>query len=229
MVKNLVFPRIFLYCVSLPDVISGLLLRPKLQRIHVRCINAFLAYGIFELKRKGSLSAIYNVFPVLALYRSQGVGQCGCSGFIILLIQHKRTHRGVTGDKAFKGGYILADSDKKTPDLIFIATGSEVSLAVEAKKVLKEQGVDARVVSMPCVEDFEKQSEKYKESVLPKNVRARVAIEAGSPMCWYKYVGMDGKIIGMETFGESAPAKKLFEKYGFTVDNVVATALEVVK
>ncbi len=134
-----------------------------------------------------------------------------------------------TGDKAFKGGYILADSDKKTPDLIFIATGSEVSLAVEAKKVLKEQGIDARVVSMPCVEDFEKQSEKYKDSVLPKNVRARVAIEAGSPMCWYKYVGMDGKIIGMETFGESAPAKKLFEKYGFTVDNVVATALEVVK
>ena len=134
-----------------------------------------------------------------------------------------------TGEKAMKGGYILADSNKKTPDVILIATGSEVNLAVSAKAKLAEQGVDARVVSMPCVEDFEAQSEKYKESVLPKEVRARVAIEAGSPMCWYKYVGMDGKIIGMESFGESAPAGKLFVKYGFTVDNVVATALEVVK
>ncbi len=134
-----------------------------------------------------------------------------------------------TGENAFKGGYVLCDSDKKTPDVILIATGSEVNLAVSAKAELKAKGIDARVVSMPCVEDFEKQSDKYKESVLPKAVRARVAIEAGSPMCWYKYVGMDGKIIGMETFGESAPAKKLFDKYGFTVENVVNTAMEVVK
>jgi transketolase len=134
-----------------------------------------------------------------------------------------------TGDKAFKGGYVLADSDKKTPDVILIATGSEVNLAVSAKSELKAKGIDARVVSMPCVELFEKQSDKYKESVLPNGVRARVAIEAGSPMCWYKYVGMDGKIIGMETFGESAPAKKLFDKYGFTVENVVNAAMEVVK
>ncbi len=132
-----------------------------------------------------------------------------------------------TGENAFKGGYILADSTKKKPDVILIATGSEVSLAVNAKDQLAKEGIDARVVSMPCVEDFEKQSEKYKESVLPKSVRARVAIEAGSPMCWYKYVGMDGKIIGMEGFGESAPAKKLFDKYGFTVENVVNTAKEV--
>jgi len=134
-----------------------------------------------------------------------------------------------TGDKAFKGGYILCDSTKKTPDAILIATGSEVNLAVSAKKVLGEQGIDVRVVSMPCVEVFEKQCEKYKESVLPNAVRKRVAIEAGSPMCWYKYVGMDGKIIGMETFGESAPAGKLFAKYGFTVDNVVNAVNELVK
>ncbi len=134
-----------------------------------------------------------------------------------------------TGEKAFKGGYILADSNKKTPDVILIATGSEVTLAVEAKKALAEQGVDARVVSMPCVEEFEKQSEKYKESVLPKSVRARVAVEAGATMCWYKYVGMDGKIVGIDEFGASAPAKKLFEKFGFTVENVVNAALEVVK
>ena len=134
-----------------------------------------------------------------------------------------------TGEKAFKGGYILADSTKKTPDVILIATGSEVTLAVNAKKALAEQGVDARVVSMPCVEEFEKQSEKYKESVLPKAVRARVAVEAGATMCWYKYVGMDGKVVGIDEFGASAPAKKLFEKYGFTVENVVNAALEVAK
>ncbi len=134
-----------------------------------------------------------------------------------------------TGEKAFKGGYILCDSTKKTPDAILIATGSEVSLAVGAKKTLAEQGIDVRVVSMPCVEVFEKQCEKYKESVLPNAVRKRVAIEAGATMCWYKYVGMDGKIIGIDTFGESAPAGKLFAKYGFTVENVVNATVELVK
>lgn len=132
-----------------------------------------------------------------------------------------------TGKDAFKGGYVLADSDKKTPDVILIATGSEVSLAMKAKAELKNEGIDARVVSMPCMEDFEAQSEKYKNGVLPKSVRARVAIEAGSPLGWYKYVGLDGKVIGMETFGASAPAAKLFEKFGFTVENVVNTVKEV--
>ena len=102
-----------------------------------------------------------------------------------------------------------------------------MNLAVSAKAELIKEGIDARVVSMPCLEDFEAQSAKYKESVLPSAVRARVAVEAGSPMCWYKYVGLDGKVLGMDTFGASAPAKKLFEKFGFTVDNVVAAAKEV--
>lgn len=132
-----------------------------------------------------------------------------------------------TGKDAFKGGYVLADSKKKTPDLILIATGSEVGLALSAREELFKDGVDARVVSMPCVEDFEAQSEKYKESVLPSSVRARVAIEAGSPMSWYKYVGLDGAVVGMETFGASAPAKQLFAKFGFTVENVVAKAKDV--
>ena len=132
-----------------------------------------------------------------------------------------------TGEKAFKGGYVLADSAKKTPDIILIATGSEVNLAVSAKAELAKDGIDARVVSMPCVEDFEAQSEKYKESVLPKKVTARLAIEAGSPMCWYKYVGFEGKVMGIETFCASAPAKKLFEKFGYTVENVVANAKAV--
>ena len=132
-----------------------------------------------------------------------------------------------TGEKAFKGGYILADSQKKTPDIIILATGSEVNLAVKAKAELIKDGIDARVVSMPCVEDFEAQSEKYKESVLPKAVTKRLVIEAGSPMCWYKYAGFDGKIMGIETFGESAPANKLFDKFGYTVENVVKNAKEV--
>ena len=132
-----------------------------------------------------------------------------------------------TGEKAFKGGYVLADSEKKVPDIILIATGSEVSLAMSAKQELIKDGIDARVVSMPCVEDFEAQSEKYKESVLPKAVTKRLAIEAGSPMCWYKYVGFDGKVMGIETFGASAPAKKLFDKFGYTLETVVKNAKEV--
>ena len=134
-----------------------------------------------------------------------------------------------TGVNAFKGGYIIADSQKKTPDVILIATGSEVSVAISAKAELIKEGIDARVVSMPCVEDFEKQSAKYKESVLPSAVRARVAIEAGAKDCWYKYVGLDGKVIGMDTFGASAPNKILMQHFGFTTENVVNAAKEVIK
>ena len=132
-----------------------------------------------------------------------------------------------TGEKAFKGGYILKDSQKKIPDAILIATGSEVGLAVSAYEQLQAEGIDARVVSMPCVEDFEAQSEKYKESVLPKSVRARVAVEAGATMCWYKYVGFDGKVVGIDQFGASAPAGKLFAKYGFVAETVVNAVKEV--
>ncbi len=133
-----------------------------------------------------------------------------------------------SGENAFKGGYILCDSEKKTPDAIIIATGSEVSLAISAKDALKAEGVDVRIVSMPCVEDFEAQSAKYKESVLPSSVRARVAVEAGASMSWYKYVGLDGKVVGIDTFGASAPAKKLFEKFGFTTEAVVDAVKEVI-
>ncbi len=131
-----------------------------------------------------------------------------------------------SGEQAFKGGYILADSQKKTPDAIIIATGSEVSLAMNAKAELIKEGIDVRVVSMPCVEDFEAQTAKYKESVLPAKIRARVAVEAGATMSWYKYVGLDGKIVGIDTFGASAPAKKLFEKFGFTTEKVVEAVKE---
>ncbi|VAW51528.1 Transketolase [hydrothermal vent metagenome] len=118
-----------------------------------------------------------------------------------------------------KGGYILKDTDG-TPDVIVIATGSEVDLAMQAAEASSK---NVRVVSMPCVEIFEAQDDAYKESVLPKAVTARVAVEAAIMDAWWKYVGMNGAVIGMTTFGESAPAPKLFEHFGFTVDNVVKT------
>lgn len=127
-----------------------------------------------------------------------------------------------SSENALKGGYILADCNG-TPDTILIASGSEVELAVKAKTELEKDGVKARVVSMPCLELFDKQDEEYKQSVLPNSVRARVAIEAGSPENWYKYVGLDGKIIAMNSFGASAEASTLFKHFGFTVENVVET------
>ncbi len=129
-----------------------------------------------------------------------------------------------SGLEALKGGYILADSEKKVPDVLLIASGSEVEQCMKAKDILKTKGVDARVVSMPCMEEFEKQPQAYKDEVLPPEVKARVCVEAGSPYSWYKYAGDCGEIIGMSTFGASAPANKLFEMFGFTADNVVEKA-----
>ncbi len=125
-----------------------------------------------------------------------------------------------------RGAYVLVDSADK-PELILIATGSEVELATEAAKVLTEKGKQVRVVSMPSTDVFEAQDASYKESVLPSDVPSRVAIEAGIADYWYKYVGLDGRIVGMTSFGESAPAGELFKHFGFTVDNVVAVAEEL--
>lgn len=124
--------------------------------------------------------------------------------------------------EALKGGYIIEDSTKAEPDAIILASGSEVALAVDAKAELAKDGIDVRVVSMPCMDLFEQQSDEYKEKVLPKSVRKRVAVEALSEFGWGKYVGLDGKCICMREFGASAPYSVLFKKYGFTVDNVVA-------
>ncbi|EJN6959247.1 TPA: transketolase [Photobacterium damselae] len=125
-----------------------------------------------------------------------------------------------------KGGYVLKDCDGK-PELILIATGSEVELATEAYALLTAEGRKVRVVSMPATDVFDKQDAAYRESVLPSDVTARVAIEAGIADFWYKYVGFDGRIIGMTSFGESAPADQLFKLFGFTVENVVETAKEL--
>ncbi|MDA0155571.1 transketolase [Vibrio sp. Makdt] len=125
-----------------------------------------------------------------------------------------------------KGGYILKDCEGK-PELILIATGSEVELAVNAAAELTAEGKKVRVVSMPATDAFDKQDAEYRESVLPSDVTARIAVEAGIADFWYKYVGFGGKIIGMTTFGESAPAGELFKMFGFTTENVVDTAKEL--
>jgi len=125
-----------------------------------------------------------------------------------------------------KGGYILQDCEAE-PQLILIATGSEVGLAMQAAAVLSDAGKSVRVVSMPCADLFDSQDDAYKESVLPKAVTKRIAIEAGIEDYWYKYVGLEGRVIGMRSFGESAPAELLFEHFGFTLENVINNANEI--
>jgi transketolase len=123
---------------------------------------------------------------------------------------------------ALKGGYVLEDSEKDVPDAIILASGSEVQLGVEAKALLAEEGIDVRVVSMPSMDVFEQQPEEYKSQVLPKNVRARVAVEALSDFGWGRYVGLDGEVVSMKGFGASAPGDVLFKHFGITTEAVVA-------
>jgi len=126
-----------------------------------------------------------------------------------------------------KGAYIVTDPPEK-PKLILIATGSEVALIMEAQVKLKEQGIPARVVSMPSWELFEKQDSAYKEKVLPAGIRKRLAVETASPIGWHRYVTDEGAIIGMTTFGESGPAGDLMKFFGFTVDEVVNKAKQLI-
>jgi len=142
------------------------------------------------------------------------------------LTQQPRTQEQVAN--IARGGYVLKDSEG-TPDIILIATGSEVGITVEAADKLAAAGSKVRVVSMPSTDAFDKQDATYRESVLPKAVSARLAVEAGIADYWYKYVGLNGDVVGMHSFGESAPAELLFKEFGFTVDNVVAKAQALLK
>ncbi|MFB9508171.1 transketolase C-terminal domain-containing protein, partial [Streptomyces aurantiacus] len=126
--------------------------------------------------------------------------------------------------EAAKGGYVLRDSSTREPEVILIATGSEVQLAVAAREQLEAEGVGTRVVSMPSVEWFEEQSAEYRESVLPTSVKARVAVEAGIGLTWYRYIGDHGRVVSLEHFGASADAATLFAEFGFTAENVAASA-----
>ncbi|MDG0802467.1 transketolase [Pectobacterium polaris] len=127
-----------------------------------------------------------------------------------------------------RGGYVLIDCDKQ-PEILLISSGSEIELVVSTAATLTEEGHQVRVVSMPCTERFDKQDEKYKESVLPKNMRKRLAVEASIEGFWQGYTGLDGKVIGMKSFGESAPAALLFKHFGFTKENVLDVARSMLK
>lgn len=146
---------------------------------------------------------------------------------IVLTRQNLPQQPGSNKEGTLKGGYIIEDSKKEIPDAIIMASGSEVELGVNAKEELAKEGIDVRVVSIPSVDVFEQQSDEYKESVLPKAVRARVAVEAASDFGWGKYVGLDGAYVTMKGFGASAPAGELFKKFGFTTENVVKTVKSV--
>ena len=120
-----------------------------------------------------------------------------------------------------RGGYVLKDSAGGAPQVILIATGSEVALAVDAAKALEQQGKRVRVVSMPSTNVFDAQDVSYRDTVLPPSIECRVAIEAAAPETWWRYVGTKGAVVAMRSFGASAPAKDLFKHFGFTVENVV--------
>jgi transketolase len=125
-----------------------------------------------------------------------------------------------------RGGYVLRDSGAM-PDIVLIATGSEVALAIAAAELLEKQDVNTRVVSMPSTDVFDTQDDEYRESVLPAGVLARVAIEAGVTETWWRYVGTKGRVIGLDRFGASAPANELFEHFGFTAEHVVTVAKDL--
>jgi transketolase len=154
------------------------------------------------------------------LARGNGSGPVG----LILTRQGVPILEGTNYEGVAKGGYILGDDGGADPDVVLIATGSEVQLAVEAQELLADKDIVARVVSMPCVEWFESQSEEYRDSVLPPSVSARVAVEAGVAQSWHKLVGDTGEIISLEHYGESADAKTLFREFGFTAEAVVDAA-----
>ena len=145
---------------------------------------------------------------------------------LVLTRQNLPQYAGSSKD-ALKGGYVISDSKKAVPDAIIMASGSEVELGINAQAELSKEGVDVRVVSMPSMDLFEAQSAEYKESILPKAVRARVAVEAATDFGWGKYVGLDGATVTMKGFGASAPAGTLFKKFGFTTENVVKAVKSV--
>jgi transketolase len=134
-----------------------------------------------------------------------------------------------SADGVRKGGYILADSKHGDPQLILMATGSEVTVALQAWEKLSDEGIATRVVSLPSWEIFEEQPSEYRDSVIPKNIAARLAIEAASPFGWKQYVGENGDVVGMTTFGASAPVDALMKHFGFTAENVITRAKALLK
>ncbi|NLK74999.1 MAG: transketolase [Clostridiales bacterium] len=182
--------------------------------------------------------AMLRSTPNFTVYRPADATECIAAWYYAITSKDKPTALVLTrqnlpqlsgsSKEALKGAYVISPSKKETPDAIIIATGSEVQYGIEAQEQLAEEGIDVRVVSMPSMDVFEEQTDDYKESILPKSVRARVAIEALSDFGWGKYVGLDGTTITMNGFGASAPAGLLFKKFGFTTENVVKAVKSVI-
>ncbi|WP_182187196.1 transketolase [Pectinatus frisingensis] len=183
--------------------------------------------------------AMLRAMPNINVFRPADATETAAGWYLAITSEHTPTALVLTrqnlpqlagsSKEALKGAYIIADADKKTPDGIIIASGSEVCLAIEAKELLKKQNIDIRVVSMPCMDIFEQQSDEYKNNILPRAVTARVAVEAAADFGWGRYVGLDGTTVTMKGFGASAPADKLFKKFGFTKENVAETMRKLLK
>ena len=182
--------------------------------------------------------AMWRALPNVNTFRPADATETAAGWYLAITSKHTPTVLALTRQNlpqlpgsskdALKGAYVVSEAkDPKSMQGILIGTGSEVSLAIDAQQELAKEGIDVRVVSMPCEELFDAQNDAYKESVLPKAVRARVAVEAAADFGWGKYVGLDGATVTMKGFGASAPAAKLFEKFGFTKENVVKTMKSV--
>lgn len=181
--------------------------------------------------------AMFRAMPNFNAFRPADAKETICAWYSAItsketptaLVLSRQNLRQLEGNKkgALKGAYIVRESKKEVPDMILIGSGSEVALCVDAAEELIKKGIDARVVSMPCSSLFDKQDKEYKESILPDKVTKRIFVEALSGYGLERYVGLEGKIIAMESFGASAPQDKLFKKFGFTVENVVNTALSL--
>ncbi len=222
------------------DYMKPVLRVSSITGLQVACILTHDSIGVGEdgpTHQPIEQVAALRSMPNFNVFRPCDINETAAAWYTAMKSKHTPTamlysrqntkNLGIDGRKALKGGYVIRESFKETPDVILMATGSEVGLVYDAYDVLKEQGISAQVVSMPCVELFEEQSDEYKESVLPHAVTKRIAVEASSDLSWYRYLGIDGKLINMTTFGKSAPYKKLFEYFGFTVDNVVKTTVDL--
>jgi transketolase len=181
--------------------------------------------------------AMLRAMPNFTVFRPADATECIAAWYyaitstktptaLVLTRQNLPQYEG-SSKEALKGGYIISDSKKKVPDAIIMASGSEVELGINAQAELAKEGIDVRVVSIPSMDLYEAQSDEYKESIMPKSVRARVAVEAAADFGWGKYVGLDGTTVTMKSFGASAPADTLFKKFGFTTENVVKAVKSV--
>ncbi len=181
--------------------------------------------------------AMLRAMPNFTVFRPADATECiaawyyavssTCTPTALVLTRQNLPQYTGSSKEALKGGYIISDSKKAVPDAIIMASGSEVELGINAQTELSKEGIDVRVVSVPSMDLFEAQSAEYKESILPKMVRARVAVEAATDFGWGKYVGLDGTTVTMKGFGASAPAGTLFKKFGFTTENVVKAVKSV--